>query len=141
MSKRYAVIVTGDRHARASEWEGIILDVISSSPDIDNLTVLHGGCTGIDTIADNAIRRFFPSIPVIPYYAKWDIFRAAGNPDAAGPVRNGDMLSAILRYREAGYDVRVLAFHNFLDNSTGTKNMVKQARQANVPVKLFTSRD
>ena len=139
--RRYAAIVTGDRHATRREWGDVVRDVLEGAlPALGNLTILHGDASGIDTIADVLINERWPMVPLLVYPAQWDVFRAAGNPNAAGPERNNRMLRHLIAFGDAGYDIRVLAFHNFIDNSRGTKNMVEQARRANVPVRIFTSR-
>ena len=144
MGKRYAVIVTGDRNATYGEWAGIIGDALSGAhPDENELIVIHGGSTGIDSLAAKVIEEAWPLIPTLAFHDKHELYRAAAarGEYAAEIERNADMLSVLLDFRDAGYDVRVLAFHNYLDNSKGTANMVKQARIANVPVKVFRSRE
>lgn len=142
MSKRYAVIVTGDRHARSSEWNEVVFGALMGAMPLDNeLVVIHGGATGIDSIADTVVKEAWPHVPVLRFPAQWGLYRELGREASAGPMRNNDMLQHLVSFKRAGYDCRVLAFHNFLDNSRGTKDMVRQAYSYGFPVKLFTSRD
>lgn len=53
---------------------------------------------------------------------------------AAGPIRNQQML-------DEGQPDLVLAFHNDLTNSKGTKDMVNRARKAGVQVEVITEAD
>ena len=53
---------------------------------------------------------------------------------AAGPIRNREML------RDGGPEM-VAAFHTDLSQSKGTLDMVRIARSAGVPVKVFNGRD
>lgn len=46
---------------------------------------------------------------------------------AAGPIRNQQML-------DEGQPTLVIAFHDDLENSKGTKDMVKRAKKAEVPI-------
>ncbi len=50
---------------------------------------------------------------------------------AAGPIRNKKMLVE-------GKPDLVVAFHNDIDASKGTKNMLKQAQKAGIATRLFT---
>lgn len=61
-------------------------------------------------------------VPVEPYPADWDRYGKA-----AGPIRNTQML------REGKPDL-VIAFHDDLAHSKGTKDMIRQALKAEVPV-------
>lgn len=62
----------------------------------------------------------------LPFPAKWKEFGRA-----AGPIRNQQML-------DEGKPELVLAFHDDLENSKGTKDMVGRAMKADLPVILYT---
>lgn len=81
---------------------------------------------GADLMGRAAAERL--GIPVLPYAADW---RKHGK--AAGPIRNRQMLTE-------GKPTLVLAFHDFLDASKGTKDMVNAARNAGVPAQIVTQR-
>jgi hypothetical protein len=79
--------------------------------------------------------------PVAGFPARWEVhphtpkhrvrYRADGVPYdvGAGPIRNSRMLGC--------QPARVIAFTESLDElSSGTRNMVEQARRAGVPVEL-----
>jgi hypothetical protein len=86
--------------------------------------VIEGEAAGADTLARlEAERR---GIRVLPFDADWDIYGKA-----AGPIRNKRMLTE-------GKPDLVIAFHPFLRNSKGTKDMVLQAEKAGIPVKVIT---
>jgi hypothetical protein len=82
-----------------------------------NTTIIHGDARGADSLAGGLAKLL--GMFVIPVTAKWDIYGKA-----AGPIRNRQMLAL-------GPDL-VLAFHNDIENSLGTKNMVTIARKQGV---------
>ena len=139
--KRYAVVVTGDRNAKPADWAVVITKAIGGAKPLDNeLVVIHGAATGIDTIASQVVRAAWPHVPVIPFPANWELYRKIGNPNLAGPERNAEMLRVLDSFRAAGYDCRVLAFHDYLDNSKGTANCIRQAHFFGFKVQTYTSR-
>lgn len=84
--------------------------------------VINGGAKGADALAVSAARQL--NLECETYMADWNLF---GRP--AGPIRNKRMLD------EGKPDI-VLAF--FAGRRTrGTQNMVKQAKEAGVPVVEF----
>lgn len=62
--------------------------------------------------------------------ANWDKYRKLGYVKAAGPKRNTQML-------DEGKPDLVLAFHNDIENSKGTKNMIEQAKKRGIKVILI----
>lgn len=83
--------------------------------------VIHGGCrSGADAIADKWAR--FYGLEVEVYLADWD-----SHGRAAGPIRNQRML-------DEGKPDLVLAFWDGV--SPGTKDMIKRAHAAGVPVEI-----
>ena len=81
---------------------------------------------GADLMGRVAAERL--GIPVLPFPALW-----IKHGLAAGPIRNRQMLTE-------GKPTLVLAFHDFLDKSKGTKDMVKIATQAGIPVQNIKGR-
>lgn len=125
-----ACIVTGDRYARWTDWYPTVRDKLIQfhGGDDSPLTVIHGAADGIDAMADDialANRYRYIRIPVPVTRQQWI---EQGRP--AGPIRNGHMLDILKIYRERGYLCRVLAFHDDIKASKGTKNMVNLATAA-----------
>jgi hypothetical protein len=86
--------------------------------------LIEGEARGADTIAKRAAQRL--GIRVLPFRADW---RRYGR--SAGPIRNQLML-------DEGKPDLVLAFHEDLARSKGTKDMISRARAAGVEVKLIS---
>lgn len=118
VSKR--LLVTGSR-----DWDDEAavhghLDRISSQhPDLE---IIEGGARGADTHARAWAQK--RGKKVTTYQADW---KTHGR--AAGPKRNQRML-------DEGKPERVLAFSRDLENSKGTKDMVRRARRAGLPVEV-----
>ncbi len=116
------LLVCGDRNWSNRQF---IMDVIQriewGSPA---LTVIHGGCRGADTLAESICDEMDLFSEV--YQADW---KKHGK--AAGPIRNQQMLT------DGKPDV-VIAFHPSIETSKGTGGMVKLARDAGLPVAVFT---
>ena len=86
--------------------------------------LIEGEAKGADTIAKQAAQRL--GIKVLPFRADW---RRYGR--SAGPIRNQRML-------DEGKPDLVLAFHENLEHSKGTKDMINRAKAAGVEVKLIS---
>ena len=114
------VLICGDR-----EWcnRSVIMKVIQ---ELKPKIIIEGGCRGVDTLARECANILH--IEVHEYRAEWQRFGRA-----AGPIRNKEMI-------EEGRPSLVVAFHNNLDKSSGTKNMVKQAKKYYIPVKIYNSK-
>lgn len=89
--------------------------------------VIEGEATGADLMGRTAAAQL--GIPVQEFPADW---RKHGR--SAGPIRNRQML-------KEGRPTLVLAFHPFIENSKGTKDMVAVARAAGVPVRIFSGKE
>mgnify|MGYP001570460813 CR=1 FL=1 len=115
------VLVCGSR-----DWtdpEPILRELRALPPG--EVVVIHGAAQGADTIAGVAARHLQFRVEVYP--ADWKRYGRA-----AGPIRNRQMLLV-------GRPDVVLAFHRDIDASSGTKDMVRQARRAGVPVRVFAA--
>lgn len=123
-----AVIVTGDRHAEADGWWTCIATQLQISAGYDRLVVIHGAARGIDSIADQVCADY-PSMAPIPMPAQWNLY---GN--KAGPIRNEQMLIVLMKLQNHGYTVSVLAFHDQIGESKGTKHMVNTALKVGIEV-------
>ena len=84
--------------------------------------IIEGEARGADTFAREIAEEL--SIPVLKFPAQWEKFGKA-----AGPIRNKQML-------DEGKPTFVLAFHNDIKESKGTKNMIRISRKAGISGKL-----
>lgn len=123
----YRVLICGDR-----EWQDgdlIRRRLIEYKEKYDDLILIVGDCSGADTYARLAAEEL--GIPLIgngphgEYVADW---QQHGPP--AGPIRNKRMI-------DAGPNV-VLAFHDNIDYSKGTKDCTRQAQKRGILVKVIT---
>jgi hypothetical protein len=114
------ILVCGDRH-----WKDFLtIYTVLKEYEHTAEAVIHGAATGADTLAGDAAEALH--IPVRSYPAEWD------KGPAAGPIRNRRML-------QIEHPDMILAFHNDLENSKGTKDMVGRAKQAGIPVHHYTT--
>ncbi|HWC39007.1 MAG TPA: SLOG family protein [Acidimicrobiales bacterium] len=88
------------------------------------LVVIQGGARGADAIARE--RCEYHDIRCEQYDADWTTYGPA-----AGPIRNERML------KEGRPDV-LYAFHDDIEKSRGTKDMVNRARRAGVRCRIVT---
>jgi hypothetical protein len=114
------LLVCGDRNwADRKLLEGV-LDTLAME-HLWDFIVVHGAASGADSMAAEwALSR---DLPIESHPADWNRY---GN--SAGPIRNTEML-------RSGLDL-VVAFHDDIRHSKGTKHMVTIARDSGVPVKL-----
>ena len=115
------VLICGDRNWSDSVIIMKELSAVQQTLGVE--VVIEGEATGADTMGRQAAEVL--GIPVLKFPALW---RKHGR--SAGPIRNRQMLTT-------GKPTLVLAFHPFLENSKGTKDMVNVATKAGVPVKVF----
>jgi hypothetical protein len=114
------VLVCGDRY-----WSdrAAIHQVLKDLPE--GSVVIQGECRGVDLTAKSVAQAL--GFEVECYPADWDKYGKA-----AGPIRNKQML-------EEGKPDIVVAFHDDIDRSRGTKNMLKQAEEAGIPTEVKNS--
>ena len=114
------VLICGDRNWTNQEMIedklAFLISIVYSPLDI---LVIQGEARGADSLARLAAESL--NIPVIKFPAQWDLYGRA-----AGPIRNKQML-------EEGKPDMVLAFHDNIQASKGTKYMVMLARKAYIP--------
>lgn len=106
--------------------------------------VISGGAKGADMWARNWARELHYSHYDMP--ADWDKYGKA-----AGPIRNQQMLDfllarpvVVLKPGDRLYEIDqdgfvVLAFHPFIQNSKGTKDMVTRANMAGVRTEVYAA--
>lgn len=143
-----AVLVCGDRNwaydfQKNRGWKrGDNVPVATSAREdyvllIDTLDRLHEEI-GIDLIIEgdapgaDQLAGFWSRLRKVPnssFPAKWAQYGRA-----AGPIRNTQMLEALLAYEGPK---RVVAFHRSLGSSKGTANMIAQASEQNLPIEVY----
>jgi YspA, cpYpsA-related SLOG family len=118
----YKVLVCGGREYDNRDKIYHVLDAQLAKIG-DSMLLITGGATGADTIAREwAVDR---RVDHMILHAKWERFGKA-----AGPIRNRRM---------AGKKPRlVLVFHQDLDNSRGTRDMVSVAESKHIKTKRFS---
>lgn len=106
------VLFCGDRNW--SDRALIARRLFALKEKFPGIIICHGAACGADTLAGQEATRL--GIPVTVFPAQWEKYGRG-----AGPIRNSQMLD------EFKPDL-VEAFHNNIEQSKGTKNMVTQAR-------------
>jgi hypothetical protein len=113
------ILVTGSRYWRCNDLAVAIVRRMVKR--YGKITIVHGGACGVDEAFAAACREL--GVDAEPHAANW----TAGK--IAGPQRNAEMV-------QSGIDLCV-AFHQDLAASKGTKDCVRQALKAKVPVYLI----
>jgi hypothetical protein len=113
------IIICGSRN-----WKNfrIIEEFILHLPK--GTVIIEGDCRGADRIAGYLGRKY--GYEVIPVAADWFQYGKA-----AGPIRNQKMLDDY-------HPDCVVAFHNNLKYSKGTKDMVERAKKAGIEVQVIS---
>lgn len=119
-----AAIFCGDRNW--DDWKAVSAVMRKLHPRL----VIEGDARGADRIA--GLKADFLGIARETYPAHWDKHHRA-----AGPIRNRQMLDRLLQEPEPRL---VVAFHDDLAKSKGTKNMVTIAKKAGVRVMVVKHR-
>jgi hypothetical protein len=88
------------------------------------IAIIEGNARGADTMAGVYATTWGLGLEVYP--ANWKKYNKA-----AGPIRNQQML-------DEGKPDLVLAFHDNIDKSKGTKDMVARAEKAGIEVRIIT---
>lgn len=109
------VLITGSREWEASILAPFLRAAFTTLPT--NAVIVHGGAAGADTIAGDVAMDM--GFTVERYPADWKRFGRG-----AGPVRNQAMV-------DLGADV---CFAAPLGKSPGTRDCMRRARQAGIPV-------
>lgn len=119
------VLVCGSRY-----WNhvGLIEMMLKSLTRImrpEQITIIEGGCRGADEISGWIAKQL--GMNVIVEKADWFKYGKA-----AGPIRNQLMLD---KYTPE----LVFAFHDDIEHSKGTRDMIERARKAGVKVEVLSS--
>ena len=119
------ILVTGDRN-----WTDVkrIYTVLANidSAETDTPFLIHGNARGADRLAADCAHDLMWSCRAVS--ANWEKYGRT-----AGPIRNQEML-------DMDPDL-VIAFHDDLANSKGTKDMVSRAKKKGVKVILISSKE
>lgn len=116
------ILVCGSRH-----WEDralIARTLADKGCGYAPVKVIHGDCRGADRMAGEYAEH--QGCSVFKFPADWTKYGRA-----AGPIRNQQML-------DEGKPDLVLAFHDDIERSKGTKDMVIRARNAGIPVEIIS---
>lgn len=111
------VLCCGDRN-----WNNknvIVRELIKLPKDT---IIIEGEARGADSQSRSAAE--FLHLKVLKFYADWDKYGKS-----AGPIRNRKML-------DENPDL-VLAFHNDIENSKGTKDCVNEAKRRGIEVRII----
>jgi hypothetical protein len=119
------ILVCGDRNWNAPELIVMKLIEIQDEPRHmdEGLYLIHGDCRGADKQAAMIAEDLHWTVYAVP--AEWEKYGRA-----AGPKRNQKMID---EYRPS----RVIAFHDDIEHSKGTKDMVARAKKAGIPVEVM----
>lgn len=124
------VIITGSR-----EYKDLILMrrvFVELKKELGAFRLTHGDQRGADKLSEYIYTRppiALPSTLIRRYPARWDLY---GN--SAGPIRNRDMIDSELVLTRAD-NILVVAFP--LENSVGTLDCMKYARENNLEVRVI----
>lgn len=112
-------LICGDRNWR-DPWL-IYYFLVRLDKDI---IIMHGDAPGADSIAGAIASQL--GFEVFAFPAQWDKYGRA-----AGPIRNRLMLD-----QEPD---KVIAFHNDIENSKGTKDCVEETKKRGIPVEIISA--
>jgi hypothetical protein len=112
------IVVCGDRFWTDKTAIENRLKCLNQQEDV----VITGGCRGVDTITNNIAKKL--NLMCVVVDADWNKFGKS-----AGPIRNRKMLSM-------NPDL-VIAFHNDIESSKGTKDCITEAKKREIPVEII----
>jgi hypothetical protein len=125
MSVVNRVLICGDRYWNHVGMIKHYLQSLTLNTYPKQITIIEGGCRGADEIAGCLAKDL--GMNVIEEKADWFKYGKA-----AGPIRNQLML-------DKHKPELVVAFHNDVDNSKGTKDMLERAKNAGVKTLVICS--
>lgn len=115
------ILCCGDRNWKA----GYAIEARLSEYRGKDVTIIHGNAQGADRMSALIAAKL--GLSVRSFQAEWEKYGKA-----AGPIRNRKMLVE-------GKPDLVIAFHDDIRNSKGTKNMVEQAKRKGIPTEVISS--
>ena len=118
------ILICGDRNW--TNYEYMKREFESLKTEFGEFIVIQGWARGADQMAEGLAREF--EFKSIGFPARWDLYGRA-----AGPKRKQQML-------DEGKPDLVIRFHPYIENSKGTKDMIRRADQAGIPTRVITGR-
>lgn len=111
------ILITGSRN-----WTNYkaMFNILKELPK--NTQIIHGGCRGADTMAGNIAKKLGMPVPKV-YSADWNKYGRG-----AGPKRNQLMLA------DNPDILKIIAFHEDIIKSKGTRDMINRGRIAGIEV-------
>lgn len=120
------VLICGGRdYTNKKRIEDYVFELPAPSIGGWDTIVITGGAKGADTLAYNAAR--FAGLATMEFPAQWNRFARPTGKNPAGMIRNQRML-------DEGKPDLVVYFHDDIESSKGTKDMVARARKAGIKV-------
>jgi hypothetical protein len=118
------ILVCGDRN-----WcDDITMSkFLSTFVNTNDVILIHGDARGADKMSARIGSKL--GFKVLSYPAQWNIFGKG-----AGPIRNHQMLAENPDIEE------VIAFHNDIERSKGTKDMISRAKKKGIKYRVITSK-
>ncbi len=125
LNKELRVLICGSRNWTDKRRIGRYLDTLMDEEgyEASHITIIHGACKGADYHAGMEAKG--RGMNVLEFPAKWSSLGLA-----AGPKRNQQML-------DEGKPDRIVAFHENITSSKGTKDMVTRSEIAGLPVTII----
>lgn len=118
------ILISGSRYWNTNSDYNKIKEELQKYP---NANIIVGDCRGVDTLTVKACKELNYNYKI--FKADWNLY---GN--AAGPIRNKEMVDCLNKME--GEKI-VLAFHENIDESKGTKNLIKIANENKIKVILI----
>ena len=122
------ICVTGDRNWKHEDVVHQALSFINEQIPIKR--IIHGGAKGADTAAGTWASS--NNIECKVFSANWARYKKG-----AGPIRNSEMVKHL---KDEKSQIMVIAFHDNLNESKGTKCMIKLTTEAGIEVLHFNSK-
>jgi len=116
------ILITGDRN-----WDDLpkMVEVLTKHIRPAQDIIIHGDARGADRMGAEVAKKLgVTKDRILAYPADWNQYHKA-----AGPMRNQQMLTE-------GKPSLVLAFHNNITESKGTRDMIKRSLKVGLPVYL-----
>lgn len=113
------VVVSGSREWGDVKTVELAFKRFIRTENTQDVIIIHGGCKGLDLIAGSVAKGMNYNVVIFP--ADWNLYGKA-----AGPIRNRKML-------DENPDL-IIWFHQDIENSKGTKDLIKEANKRNLKV-------